>query len=57
VAERASLFAVAKCHVQAVGEQGDEDVRLDAALMLVIDRPDGKIALERLERLLDGSQL
>jgi hypothetical protein len=48
---------VAKCLVQAVGEEGDEDVRLDAALMLVIDRPDGEISLERLERLLDGSQL
>ena len=26
--------------VQAVGEEGDEDVRLDARLVLVIDRPD-----------------
>ena len=25
--------------VQAIGEEGDEDVRLDALLQLVIDRP------------------
>jgi hypothetical protein len=50
------LQTVAKCHVQAVGEEGDEEVRLDAVIMLVIDRPDGKIALERLERLVDGNQ-
>jgi hypothetical protein len=40
--------------VQAVGGEGDEDVRLDAILTLVVDRADGKIALERLEDLLDG---
>ena len=39
--------------VQAIGQKGDEDVRLDASLELVKDRPDREVALEVLERLLD----
>ena len=41
-------------HVQAVGQEGEEDVRLDAVLALMVDRADRQIALERFERLLDG---
>jgi hypothetical protein len=36
--------------VQAVGEEGDEDVRFDAVLKLVIDRAELQIVLEILER-------
>jgi hypothetical protein len=39
-------------NVQAVGQEGDEDVRLDARLELVKDRPDREVAFEVLERLL-----
>ena len=43
--------------VQAIGQEGDEDVRLDASLELVKDRPDREIAFEVFERLLDvGAQ-
>jgi hypothetical protein len=40
--------------VQAVGEKGDEDMRLDAPLTLMVDRPDRQIALECFERFFDG---
>ena len=39
--------------VQAIGEEGDEDVGLDAPLALMMDRADGEVALEGSERLLD----
>ena len=42
--------------VQAIGQEGDEDVRLDARLALMEDRPDGEIAFEVLERLFDRDQ-
>jgi hypothetical protein len=42
--------------VQAIGQEGNEDVRLDASLELVKDRPDREIAFEVLERLLDRNQ-
>ena len=42
--------------VQAIGQKGNEDVRLDAGLKLVKDRPDREIAFEVLERLLDCNQ-
>jgi hypothetical protein len=48
------LGAVTERHVQAVGKEGDHDVRLDAVLALMVDRADRQIALERFERLLDG---
>ena len=38
--------------MQAIGEEGDEDVRLDALLMLVVDGADGQIAFEMPERRL-----
>ena len=37
--------AMAERHVQAVGEESDEDMRLDMVLMLMVDRPDGEIPL------------
>ena len=37
-------------------EEGDEDVRLNACLNLVKDRPDRQVALEVLERLFDRHQ-
>ncbi len=43
--------------VQAVGDEGDEDVRLDASLPLVEHRTDGEIVLEFLEGLLDLREL
>ena len=42
--------------VQAIGQEGDEDVRLNTCLKLVKDRPDREVALEVLERLLDRHQ-
>jgi hypothetical protein len=35
--------------VQAVGKEGDEDVRFDASFFLMEDRADGQIAFEILE--------
>ena len=35
------------------GEEGDEDVRFDAVLALAVDRADGQIAPEILERFFD----
>jgi hypothetical protein len=32
--------------MQAIGQEGDEDVRLDASLELVKDRPDREVAFE-----------
>jgi len=32
--------------VQAIGQKGNEDVRLDAGLELVKDRPDREVAFE-----------
>ena len=42
---------------QAVGDEGDEDVRLDALFTLMEDRPDREVVLEFLERLLDLDEL
>ena len=36
-------------HQQAIGDERDEDVRLDALLELVEDGPDGKMVLELFE--------
>ncbi len=38
---------------QAIGEEGNEDVRLDAGGFPVVDRTDGQIICAFLERLLD----
>ena len=35
--------------MEAIGEEGDEDMRLDARCILVKDRPDGEVAFEVLE--------
>jgi hypothetical protein len=50
------MQASRKSDVQAIGQEGDEDVRLDARLKLVKDRPDREVAFEVLERLLDRNQ-
>jgi len=39
--------------VQTIGEEGDEDVGFDAPGLLMMDRPDGEVALERLKCFLD----
>ena len=43
--------------MQAIGQEGDEDVRLDAVLKLVVDRAEFQIVLEILERGLDLDEL
>jgi len=43
--------------MQAIGEEVNEDVRFDAIIFLVIDWPDGEIALDILEGFLDLGQL
>ena len=40
---------VLQSHEQAIGDERDEDVRLNALLELMEDGPDGKIVLELLE--------
>src|SRR4029077_5290453 len=47
----------AQCDMQAIGQEGDEDVRLDAVLKLVVDRAELQIVLEILERSLDLDEL
>jgi hypothetical protein len=42
--------------VQTVGEEGDEDGRLDTSLALMKKRPNRKIVLERFEGFLDRDQ-
>jgi len=42
--------------VEAIGQEGDEGVGLDARLALVKDRPDRQIAFEALKDLFDGDQ-
>src|ERR1700759_408490 len=43
--------------VEAIGEEGDKDMRLVARLILVKDRPDGEVAFKISERLLDADEL
>ena len=43
--------------LQAIGHEGDEDVRLDAVLVLVVNWPDRQVAFEFLEGLLDFGEL
>jgi hypothetical protein len=50
------MEAPGECDMEAVGEEGDEDMRLDARGMLVKDRPDSEVAFEVLERLLDADK-
>ena len=42
-ARRQRFQAAAEGDVQTIGEKGDEDVRLDAPLLLMVDRPDGEV--------------
>ena len=41
---RQGVQAAAERDVEAIGEEGDEDMRLYARLVLVKDRPNGEIA-------------
>ncbi len=43
--------------LEALGDEGDEDMGFDAMVELVVDRPDRKIALEFFEGLLDLAEL
>ena len=56
-AGRQGLQSPSQGDVQAVGQEGDEDVRLDAALELMEQRPDGEVALQVFEGLLDADEL
>ena len=49
--------AAAESDVQTIGEKGDEDVRLDAPGLLMVDRADGEVALQGSKRLLYLDQL
>ena len=51
---RARFFKVTS---SAIGDERDEDVRLNALFELMEDGPDGKIVLELLERLFDFREL
>ena len=42
--------------VQAIGQEGDEDMRFDPGLVLMEDRPDGEIALKVLEGFFDADE-
>src|SRR5437764_11501396 len=53
---RQRMQAPRESDVQAIGQKGNEDVRLDASLELVKDRPDREVALEVLECFLDCNQ-
>ena len=44
-------------YLKTIRHKGDEDVRFDARILLVIDRTDGQIAFEFFEGLLDFGQL
>ena len=54
---RQRFQAAAEGDVQTIGEKGDEDVRLDAPGLLMVDRPDGEVAFERSKSFLDLDQL
>ena len=43
---RQGMQPPAKRDVQTIGEEGDEDMRLDAPLILVKDRPNGEVAFD-----------
>ena len=42
--------------VQAIGQEGDEDMRFDPGLVLMEDRPDGEVALKILEGFFDADE-
>jgi len=43
--------------VEAISQEGDEDVGFDPPFLLMVDRPDGKLALDGPERLFDPDEL
>src|SRR2546423_10653935 len=57
VMKNQGMEAPAECDMEAIGEEGDEDMRLDARCILVKDRPNGEVAFEVPERLLDADKL
>jgi hypothetical protein len=56
-AGRQSMQAPPERDVEAIGQESNEDVGLDACFLLMEDRPDGEIALEGLEGLFYRDQL
>ena len=44
-------------YLHAVGDEGHEDVRLDTSLLLMVDWPDGQLALQVFECRFDFDQL
>ena len=57
LAEALSKAAGDYKRLQAIGEEGDEDMGLDALFVMMVDRPDRQVALQGLEGLLDGDEL
>ena len=49
--------SLTQCGVQAVGEERYEDMRLDAAVFLMVDRPDGQVIFEIAKNRFDLGQL
>ena len=43
--------------LETVGQEGDKNVRFDAPIQLMIDRPNTQVTLEFFERLFDFGQL
>src|SRR6202171_1972065 len=54
---RQRMKATGQGDLHAVWQDGDEDVGLDALLVLMEDRTDRQIAFEIAERLFDGDEL
>ena len=52
-ARRQGMEAAGQGDLQAIGQEGDEDVGLYAPLILVEDRADRQVALQGLESLFD----
>ena len=52
-----SATTLFQCYLQAVGHKGDEDIRLNAFIALMVNRPNGQVALEFFKRLLDFGEL
>ena len=51
------LASLPESHMKAVGQESDEDMRLDAGFELVMNWSDSQIALEITERLFDFRKL
>jgi hypothetical protein len=56
-AGRQSMQPPTERHVQAIREEGDEDMRLDPCLLLVEDRSQRQVVLESFKGLLHRDQL